>query len=501
MQTVSGNKWFIRTVNSILAAAIISGAVAPSDVKAGLKDALGEMFLVSGTGAQEINTQRLRGYYGGTLSVRSPGRAFEIIQFARPKIDAGCGGVDIFFGSFSFINGAQFEQLIRAIVANAVGFAIKAAIQAMCNPCAGILQELEDAIRELNALAKNTCAIATAMFDSKAADKLMERGRKIGEHLGMAASRVADSAAAANKSTSEKPSTTAKGGDSEVAKSNPVQGNMVWRAAQQTMESGNNTLQAFLSPREVTEMVQSLFGTVILKEADATDAPCTAGVAAERCDNQPVPYKTIDSWDELLRTRDASPKGVSMLRCENFSDGCTRVRTSVLTLAEWGGIADTINLGLFGTVEAYNRSAYTPDSIIGAVIHKVPIQPNGANLSTRARQLVAVIPIPILIYLQEAQRTEGVAEQIGLLLSRMLPPFFEYEIARELQAIGSKTFVGQNVVDQPEYFTEQLKLKGQALVVMKPKFQDVADMQDSIYKLLKQSQDLTRSPVRSNTQR
>jgi conjugative transfer pilus assembly protein TraH len=115
MQTVNGNKWFIRTVNSILAAAIISGAVAPSDVKAGLKDALGEMFLVSGTGAQEINTQRLRGYYGGTLSVRSPGRAFEIVQFAAPKIDAGCGGVDIFFGSF-FYSKLKCKVIVQVIL-------------------------------------------------------------------------------------------------------------------------------------------------------------------------------------------------------------------------------------------------------------------------------------------------------------------------------------------------------------------------------------------------
>ena len=73
-------KWYVGTVNMVLSAALLAGVCTPRDAQAGLKDALGEMFLTSGTEAQSINTQRLRGFYGGSLSLRSPGRSFEIVQ-------------------------------------------------------------------------------------------------------------------------------------------------------------------------------------------------------------------------------------------------------------------------------------------------------------------------------------------------------------------------------------------------------------------------------------
>lgn len=55
-----------------------------------------------------------------------------------------------------------------------------------------------------------------------------------------------------------------------------------------------------------------------------------------------------------------------------------------------------MNLALFGTTEAYNAAAYTSDSLIGSFIHKQAINENGSNLSVRARQMIAVIPMPIL---------------------------------------------------------------------------------------------------------
>jgi conjugative transfer pilus assembly protein TraH len=495
-------KWYVGTVNMVLSAALLAGVCTPRDAQAGLKDALGEMFLTSGTEAQSINTQRLRGFYGGSLSLRSPGRSFEIVQFAAPKIDAGCGGVDIFFGSFSFINGAQFEQLIRAIAANAVGYAIKLAIQAMCSPCGAILETLEEAIRDLNALAKNTCAISMASL-TQTADKMMEHGRKIGEALSVSANRSADATAATNKSQSERPTQTATGGDANTAKSNPVLGNMVWRAAQQTMDSGNNTLRAFMSSREVTEMVQSIFGTVVVRSKEASDGECTAGASSERCDNKPLVIgSAVSHWDKLLRARSASPQGVGMWRCSNYNEGCTRVVSYKMTLAEWGGVEDIVNLALFGTTEAYNSAAYTSDSLIGSFIHKQAINENGSNLSVRARQMIAVIPMPILLMLMELQKTPGAAQTLGLVLSQQLPKYFEYIIAMELLNIAANTFTNQTEVDTPEDFKKQIEIMTAQLTAMRPQSRDVMDMIDGAYKVIQQSQTLTVSPLRSsNNQR
>jgi conjugative transfer pilus assembly protein TraH len=38
-------------------------------------------------------------------------------HFVPPSFDAGCGGIDLFAGSFSFISAEQFQNLLRAIAA------------------------------------------------------------------------------------------------------------------------------------------------------------------------------------------------------------------------------------------------------------------------------------------------------------------------------------------------------------------------------------------------
>ena len=161
-----------------------------------------------------------------------------------------------------------------------------------------------------------------------------------------------------------------------------------------------------------------------------------------------------------------------------------------------------MNLALFGTTEAYNAAAYTSDSLIGSFIHKQAINENGSNLSVRARQMIAVIPMPILLMLMELQKTPGAAQTLGLVLSQQLPKYFEYIIAMELLNIAANTFTNQTEVDTPEDFKKQIEIMTAQLTAMRPQSRDVMDMIDGAYKVIQQSQTLTVSPLRSsNNQR
>ncbi|MBQ1557090.1 MAG: conjugal transfer protein TraH, partial [Pseudomonas sp.] len=102
-------KLLLRLVSTVLASAI---ALTSMPSQAGLKEAVRGMYMSSVTDPQAVSTLRANGFYGGQVSVRPISQNFTVIQFSRPKIDAGCGGIDAFFGSFSFINGEQFQQLI-----------------------------------------------------------------------------------------------------------------------------------------------------------------------------------------------------------------------------------------------------------------------------------------------------------------------------------------------------------------------------------------------------
>ena len=491
MQAKTIKNRFRVIVTSISAASILA-TLSPTAANAGLKDAMNSMFVATSTSPQAIETQRLRGVYGGSMSFRSPGRSINIMQFAPPRIDAGCGGVDIFFGSFSFINGAQFEQLLRSIAANAVGFAVKAAIGAMCNPCGAILGELEKAIRELNSLAKNTCAIANSLVNGgDIGGKLAESAGKIGGHIKSALSMTSDWVAGENQRQAETPQKTAAAGGGAAADNNPIIGNLVWRAAKETMSSGSNTLSAFLSPNEAIEMVQGLYGTVILKPKEEGEK-CTDATTPERCDTPPVYIPpTITTWNQLLKPKEYGPGGVSILKCLN-SD-CTRVQPGVLP--QWGGTQDAINLALFGTVNMDRRYEWTANSLIGSFHLKSPIT-NTSQLPLAAKIIIEELGFPILNMLIEVQDVPGAPETLGVLVAKALPKYMDHKLATELQSIGSNAFSAQTKTTMPPEYRNELNLKAAELATIAPDPADMEKLADAAYKSIIRNRTLANSQYR-----
>ena len=480
-------------MRTVAASIMVSLALtsAPQIAQAGLKDALNQMFISTSTETQAINTQRLRGIYGGSMSFRPVGRGIDIIQFAPPKINAGCGGVDLFFGSFSFINGEQFEQLIRSIAANAVGYAIKAAITAMCNPCAGILSDLEKAIRELNALAKNTCAIANAMFDTDAMDKVMESARNIGKHIKSAVGRAADATASENSSLSEKPSKTATGGGADTAEHNAKVGNLVHKAAKQTMKNGANTLKAFLSEEEIIQIVMSAFGTLIVPKESKPGA-CPAGTAPEQCSNGPEPWgPTFDQWDQFFNPKAHFSDGFPVHACQ--SSDCEVIAPGKISFAAWGGVKEIVYKGMFGVTDPHTDTNFTPDSLVGVFTTKSET----AALSTHAKTLIKITPAPILNMLMEVQKIPGGPRQLGLQIAEMLPDFIAFQLGAELMTIGHNAFTAQNKADMPASYQNALMLKSKGLQQMRPDGDKLARIMIASVESIKAIQNLTNSRTNS----
>lgn len=73
------------------------------------------------TGAQVVQGQTTTVYTGGSMYMRTPIRNYQLASIAPPSIRGGCGGIDLFAGSFSFINSEQLTALLRNIANNAVG--------------------------------------------------------------------------------------------------------------------------------------------------------------------------------------------------------------------------------------------------------------------------------------------------------------------------------------------------------------------------------------------
>ncbi len=112
-------------------------------------------------GPSSIKTQT-RGYYNfGGLSVRSDmGSSIRPFNIQMPRLASGCGGVDIGFGGFSFLNIDQLVEKLQKIASAAPAFAFNMALSALCKDCQSIMDQLNAVADSINGLNFDACKSA-----------------------------------------------------------------------------------------------------------------------------------------------------------------------------------------------------------------------------------------------------------------------------------------------------------------------------------------------------
>ncbi len=120
----------------------------------------------SGAGSYSTGTRRIM--VAGSLHVWVPTSSVQLISLQPPSLNAGCGGISLYFGGFSFINGAQFQQLVTDVMQNAEGYVMELAIRSLCPMCADILDSMQKLAQIANQLGANSCAIATNLVNAAA---------------------------------------------------------------------------------------------------------------------------------------------------------------------------------------------------------------------------------------------------------------------------------------------------------------------------------------------
>ena len=100
-------------------------------------------FVRGGFGEAVLQGQTMNLYTGGSLFMRMPKRTYQLATVTPPSWNAGCGGIDLFAGGFSYINKEQFVAMLRNIGSNALGYGFKLAIQNQCPTCDNVMQALQ----------------------------------------------------------------------------------------------------------------------------------------------------------------------------------------------------------------------------------------------------------------------------------------------------------------------------------------------------------------------
>ena len=216
---------------------------------------LGAIGNVTAPGA--FRGQAMNLYTGGSLMMRAPGRNYPLADVQLPSLKAGCGGIDLFGGAFSFINKQQFVALLQNIGANAVGYAFKLALQSISPDIDKLLTELQDQINKINTMNINSCEAAQALVNGAVGeyDSSVQSGcANISQYLGTVADR-ADARLTCATNAPAVVKTAATSTDPNVRNVAFVKGNVVWTAL--------NRIAGSISQPE-KELIMSAIGTVVL---------------------------------------------------------------------------------------------------------------------------------------------------------------------------------------------------------------------------------------------
>ncbi|MBW3512096.1 conjugal transfer protein TraH [Janthinobacterium sp. NKUCC06_STL] len=239
-------------------------------------------------------------FSGGGMMLRAPNKTYQLMAIDYPTAKAGCGGIDIFGGSFSFISAAEFKNMLKNITAALPGVAFQLALESVSPLLGGITKWTKNLESMMTNAQINSCNTAKSLV-STAAEATGFSSSKACEDIAVSLGLESDYAAAAVRCKSDKGSildTARKSPDPLVKNKAPFVGNLTWESLKL---AGN-----YLDDKE-REMVMSMVGTVIYY--------------SEGRDPNPI-APTFTSISQLLYGQsDAGGGNVNqtVLRCNNYT--------------------------------------------------------------------------------------------------------------------------------------------------------------------------------------
>lgn len=251
-------------VSVICAWSVLYTPLARADLNSSMSDFFNNAGVVGNvTGPGAFNTQSMHAYMGGDFQIRAPIRQYQLISLTMPHLRAGCGGIDAYLGSFSFINTEQFKAMLQQIGNNAVGLLFQSALKSINPMIASVIEWLQDIAQKANSLNKSSCEWAGMLVDgltgqtnANTQQMCMKIQRTLGKDEEEAkATCKGDDAAKVNNEA-------ANGSDAQAKKIATKTMNLIWEALGKTALT-----------RDEKELLMNLTGTVIVYAADDDGIP------------------------------------------------------------------------------------------------------------------------------------------------------------------------------------------------------------------------------------
>lgn len=199
------------------------------------------------------------GYYTlGNVAFRGPQETTQIGAIQLPSVRAGCGGIDIFSGGFSFINSDQLVAHMKAVASNAISYAFMLAIKSLSPIVADQIESLQKVAGDVNQFNMNSCQQAQALVgglwgrSDTASNQICT---DLSTYRGFYSDRIAARHDCPNRMAQNLNNLPES--DKKVI---PINKNIAWEATRQhPMLAGD---------RELAELFMTLTGTIIYKCPD-----------------------------------------------------------------------------------------------------------------------------------------------------------------------------------------------------------------------------------------
>ena len=225
------------------------------------------------TSPQAFESQAAGGFGGGSLYARNQVRQFQLVQLDLPNYRAGCGGIDLYTGSLSFLSSQKLADLGKLVMSNAPAYAADVFLATTVPELKQVRDYLQGLEQAANHASINSCEAAQnlvgGMWPKTAASqqKICKDQGTLGKE-GLFSDYVQARMECAGSGFDR---AIDKANTDPVAKKQVVLNkNLVWSILQD---------QSFLSSdSELAEMVMSLTGTLIIdKQGKVTNVPSLAG--------------------------------------------------------------------------------------------------------------------------------------------------------------------------------------------------------------------------------
>jgi conjugative transfer pilus assembly protein TraH len=279
----------------------------PASIAGDLNAEVDDMFNNLGTIGNYTEPGAFKGqtfntYTGGSLYLRSPNKTYQLTAIAFPSAKAGCGGIDVFGGSFSHISADEFKNMLKNITAALPGIAFQLALESVSPMLGGLSKWAKGLETSINNARIGSCETATALVSSAAEAagySAQEACAKLAVQLGL----ETDADAARRRCARDRPGVMASArgsGDPGIQALAPFVGNLTWQALK--------TVSTLDDPAR--ELVMSMLGTVIFYPDEAGRDP------------DPI-APTITKVTHLLYGQSDAGNGnvmVQLLKCNNYAD-------------------------------------------------------------------------------------------------------------------------------------------------------------------------------------